>query len=298
MSARVTWTASAADGDSPITGQTVTPYIGATAQTPVQVGAAATSATVTGLTNGTSYTFRVTATNAVGTSPASAASNAVTPQSTIFDFTTPVGNTYVDHTPVELGVKFTADFTGTITGVRFYKAAENVGTHVGSLWSAAGQRLAQATFTNETASGWQAVTFATPIAVTAGTTYVASYFSPRGRVHGDGLRPRARRSTAAPSRPSRTATAPTASTPTARRSNFPASSYDARELLGRRACTRCRRPASRRRERRGQRRDLGDGELDRAGGRRAGHLVPHHALRGRDGPDGRRRSTAPATPGP
>ncbi len=31
-------------------------------------------------------------TNAVGTSPASAASNAVTPQSTIFDFTTPVGN--------------------------------------------------------------------------------------------------------------------------------------------------------------------------------------------------------------
>ena len=180
VSARVTWTASAADGDSPITGQTVTPYIGATAQTPVQVGAAATSATVTGLTNGTSYTFRVTATNAVGTSPASAASNAVTPQSTIFDFTTPVGNTYVDHTPVELGVKFTADFTGTITGVRFYKATENVGTHVGSLWNAAGQRLAQATFTNETASGWQAVTFASPIAVTAGTTYVASYFSPEG----------------------------------------------------------------------------------------------------------------------
>jgi hypothetical protein len=34
---------------------------------------------VTGLSNGRSYTFRVTATNAVGTGPASAASNAVTP---------------------------------------------------------------------------------------------------------------------------------------------------------------------------------------------------------------------------
>ena len=35
-SAQVEWTAPAGDGDSPITGYTVTPYIGATAQTPVQ----------------------------------------------------------------------------------------------------------------------------------------------------------------------------------------------------------------------------------------------------------------------
>ncbi len=39
----------------------------------------ATSTTVTGLTNGTSYTFTVSATNAIGTGPASATSNAVTP---------------------------------------------------------------------------------------------------------------------------------------------------------------------------------------------------------------------------
>ena len=38
-----------------------------------------TSDTVTGLTNGTAYTFTVAAINSVGTGPASAASNSVTP---------------------------------------------------------------------------------------------------------------------------------------------------------------------------------------------------------------------------
>jgi titin len=79
-SATVSWTASA-DGGSPITSYTVTPYIGTNAQTPTTVTGTppAATATVTGLTNGTAYTFSVTATNGVGSSPASSASNAVTP---------------------------------------------------------------------------------------------------------------------------------------------------------------------------------------------------------------------------
>ncbi len=79
-SATVAWIAPA-DGGSPITRYTVTPYIGATAQTPVTVTGSppAATATVMGLTNGTAYTFTVTATNSAGTSPASAASKAVTP---------------------------------------------------------------------------------------------------------------------------------------------------------------------------------------------------------------------------
>jgi Domain of unknown function (DUF1929)/Fibronectin type III domain len=79
-SATVTWTAPA-QGTSPITSYTVTPYIGSSAQTATTVTGTppATSATITGLTNGTTYTFKVSATNAVGTGPTSEASNAVTP---------------------------------------------------------------------------------------------------------------------------------------------------------------------------------------------------------------------------
>jgi hypothetical protein len=76
---------------------------------------------------------------------------------------------------VELGVKFRSDVAGTITGIRFYKAAANTGAHIGNLWTSAGTRLATATFSGETASGWQQVLFATPVAITANTVYVASY---------------------------------------------------------------------------------------------------------------------------
>jgi hypothetical protein len=178
--ALVSWTAPSSNGGSAITGYTITPYIGSTAQTSTQASASTTSTAVTGLTNGTGYTFTVTATNAIGTSPASSASNAATPQNTIFDFATPTTIDSGDPGSVELGVKFTSDVNGTVTGVRFYKAATNTGTHIGSLWSSSGTLLAQATFTNETASGWQQVNFSNPISITAGTTYVAAYLAPNG----------------------------------------------------------------------------------------------------------------------
>ena len=80
-----------------------------------------------------------------------------------------------DPNSVELGFKFQASSAGDITGLRFYKGASNTGTHVADLWSSTGTLLATATFTNETASGWQQVNFATPVTISAGTTYVASY---------------------------------------------------------------------------------------------------------------------------
>ncbi|WGV27942.1 DUF4082 domain-containing protein [Halotia branconii] len=80
-----------------------------------------------------------------------------------------------DSSAIEVGVKFRSDVSGSITGIRFYKANSNTGTHVGSLWSSSGTQLATATFTGETASGWQQVNFSTPVAITANTTYIASY---------------------------------------------------------------------------------------------------------------------------
>ena len=82
--------------------------------------------------------------------------------------------------PIELGMKFTADWTGAISAIRFYKGTSNSGTHVGNLWSSTGQLLATATFTNETASGWQQVSLATPVAITANTVYVVSYHTTGG----------------------------------------------------------------------------------------------------------------------
>jgi len=81
---------------------------------------------------------------------------------------------------VNLGVAFTSDEAGFIDGVSFYKGDENTGTHIGTLWSSSGTALAQATFADETASGWQTVYFPTPVPVSANTTYVASYWSDSG----------------------------------------------------------------------------------------------------------------------
>ena len=81
---------------------------------------------------------------------------------------------------VEVGVRFRSDVAGTVTALRFYKGASSTGTHVGHLWSATGQLLATATFTGETASGWQQVSLSAPVAITANTIYVASYFTTSG----------------------------------------------------------------------------------------------------------------------
>ena len=87
--------------------------------------------------------------------------------------------------PVELGVKFVSDVAGTISGIRFYKSAANTGTHIGDLWTTNQSLLASAVFTGESASGWQQVTFTTPVIIASNTVYVASYHANNGHYSAD-----------------------------------------------------------------------------------------------------------------
>src|SRR4030095_2011633 len=87
---------------------------------------------------------------------------------------------------VTVGVKFQSDVSGTVTALRFYKGVGNNGTHIGLLYTSCGQVLAQATFTGETASGWQQVSLPLPVAIAANTTYIAAYFSTTGYAFDNG----------------------------------------------------------------------------------------------------------------
>lgn len=90
-----------------------------------------------------------------------------------------------DSSPVTVGVKFTPSADGFISGLRFYKAAANTGTHTGTLYKSDGTVLSTVTFANESASGWQTASFGTAVPVNAGSTYVASYVAPNGHYSGD-----------------------------------------------------------------------------------------------------------------
>ena len=133
----------------------------------------------TGFIGAATFTYRITD----GTNdPASASVNltVLPPASTqqLFAYSdTPAILSDPDPNSVNLGVKFLATEGGAITGLKYYKGAGDTGTHVGSLWTSTGTLLASATFTNESASGWQYVTFDNPVSISAGTTYVASYHS-------------------------------------------------------------------------------------------------------------------------
>jgi len=114
-SATVRWTRPAFTGTAAITGFVVTPYLGSTAQPAHTFATAPASAVVRGLTNAKRYTFKVAATNSVGTGPNSGASKPITPG-------TPSAARSVSATPVTGGarVHWTAPATGNGSKVAGY----------------------------------------------------------------------------------------------------------------------------------------------------------------------------------
>lgn len=90
-----------------------------------------------------------------------------------------------DTASVELGLKFTTSVAGKVHSVRFYRGANNIGVHVGTLWVDTGQQLGRTTFASDLKVGWVEAKFPQPIAVAAGAVYVVSYSAPNGRYASD-----------------------------------------------------------------------------------------------------------------
>ena len=74
----------------------------------------------------------------------------------------------------ELGTKVTVDEPTELVALRYYRSPGETGAHVGRVWSASGQQLAQASFENESSSGWQRQALATPLSLQPGQVYTLS----------------------------------------------------------------------------------------------------------------------------
>lgn len=101
---------------------------------------------------------------------------------TLFGDREPQNRAETDDTrAVELGVRFRSDVDGTIHSIRFYRGATNGSGYVARLWADTGALLAEVPVPDGGTLGWREVPLPTPVAITAGTTYVASYYTSNGR---------------------------------------------------------------------------------------------------------------------
>lgn len=132
------------------------------------------------------YTITLTITDNQGATASTTRQVTVTTPPTATEFRlwpsnpTPNVTDSSDGQPISLGTRFTVTTTVSALGVRFYKGTTNTGTHIGSLWNNSGTKLAEVTFTGETASGWQEARFASPVTLSPGIVYTTAYFSPTG----------------------------------------------------------------------------------------------------------------------
>jgi len=148
----------------------------------VATGVTSTDYTDTGLTNGTTYYYVVTAVNPCGES-ANSGETSATPQSSFNGtslFTTQIPAASYTDGPYELGLKFQSSQAGNIISIRYYKDPGESGAHTGRIWSATGAQLASVQFSNETSSGWQTANLSNPLPISANTVYVVTVNSNTG----------------------------------------------------------------------------------------------------------------------
>src|SRR5207244_2851811 len=135
------------------------------------------SQALTGLASTTVYHYRVKSNDSAGNLTVSSDQTFTTCPCgySLWNNSTTPAVPSVNDASIEVGVKFTSDVIGYIKAIRFYKGNPNIPVHTVSLWSSTGVLLAQAQSSNETATGWQQVSFAASVAITANTSYVVSY---------------------------------------------------------------------------------------------------------------------------
>ncbi|WP_157987724.1 DUF4082 domain-containing protein [Jiangella endophytica] len=85
-----------------------------------------------------------------------------------------------DRRAVELGVRFSPQQDGSVTALQYYQGAQTRDVTTATLWSADGEVLARTEFAPSRTVGWRTVPLKTPVRLSAGETYVASYHAPRG----------------------------------------------------------------------------------------------------------------------
>jgi uncharacterized repeat protein (TIGR02543 family) len=176
--ADVSWTAPSTDGGSPITSYVVTSSGGQTC-----TATSSLICTVTGLTNGTAYTFTVQAVNSVGSSQASSASSAVTPlgpQTMSFgalaNKTMGTGTVSVSATATSgLSVTFTSVDTGVciVSGSTVTLVSAGTCTILANQAGGSGYSAAQQVSQSFTVSS--ALTLATPSGASLAATYNSAY---------------------------------------------------------------------------------------------------------------------------
>lgn len=86
-----------------------------------------------------------------------------------------------DSVAVELGVAFSPDSDGDVTGLQYFQGARATGVTTASLWTSDGTLLVTEHFAATSQEGWRTVALAQPIALQAGEEYVVSYHAPHGR---------------------------------------------------------------------------------------------------------------------
>jgi hypothetical protein len=145
--ATVSFTAPSSDGGSAITSYTATSSPGGRKETLSQSGSG--SITVTGLTNTTAYTFTVTATNAIGTSLASAASNSVVPVPPTIPDAPTIGTATLGN--AQATVSFTAPSSDGRSAITSYTATSSPDGITGTISQSGSGSITVSGLTNDTA---------------------------------------------------------------------------------------------------------------------------------------------------